>query len=180
VYGIVKQSGGNISVYSRPGEGTTFRVYFPVTTHGAPEPAASVEGDPTIWPTGSETVLVVEDEESVRGFVQRSLEQQGYHVLRAAHGTEALAVSDTHQGIIHLLLTDVVMPAISGPELAAQLRTRRPAMKVVFMSGYSSDAIAHQGRLAPDSTFIEKPVSPGRLARVVRQVLDANGDRRGA
>ena len=173
VYGIVKQSGGNISVYSKPGDGSTFRVYFPVATRAA-ESAAPDDGDQA-WPRGTETVLVTEDEEQVRAFVKRSLEQQGYKVLPAGHGAEALALSESYAGPIHLLLTDVVMPSMSGQELSRQLREQRPGLPVIFLSGYSAEAIAHHGRLAPDSLFLQKPVSPARLARAVREALDANG-----
>ena len=173
VYGIVRQTGGSISVYSQPGEGTTFRVYFPVSTSGAEAPAPEPVRE--TWPTGTETVLLAEDEDQVRTFVQRVLEGQGYRVLAAANGAEALAMADAQAGQIHLLVSDVVMPSMSGPELAKLVRKNRPSVHVIFLSGYSADAIARHGVLAPDSVFLQKPVTPGALARLVRQVLDRNG-----
>jgi CheY-like chemotaxis protein len=167
VYGIVKQSDGYIWVYSEPGGGTTFKVYLP-----------RVDGESAVRPVaaerlrGSETVLVVEDEAVVLDILREVLSGHGYDVLTAANGEEGLRVLSSHPGPIHLLLTDVVMPHLSGKELAEQLSARRKGLKVVFVSGYADDAIAHHGVLAPGSVFIQKPVSMAALARMVRDVLD--------
>ncbi|MGH7607082.1 MAG: ATP-binding protein, partial [Gemmatimonadales bacterium] len=170
VYGIVKQSGGYIAVHTERGHGTTFQVYLPRL--------ASVQGRPAPLPPktaarGSETVLVVEDEPAVLTLSRRALEAQGYVVLAAADGTAALRIVERHGGRIDLLLTDVVMPGLSGRELADQLAVRRPGMRVLYMSGYPGDAVVQHGSLAPGSAFLQKPFSPDGLARKVRDVLDA-------
>jgi signal transduction histidine kinase/CheY-like chemotaxis protein len=172
VYGIVKQSGGSITVYSQPGEGTTFRIYFPPAVAGA---EAERGAGPTNVPPGSETILIAEDEGQLRALLRRSLGALGYTVLEAADGREALEVARRHAGPIHLLLTDVVMPNLSGKELAGQLAHERPGLRVVFISGYSDEAIERHGVLAPGTVFVQKPVSLASLARTVREVLD--GDR---
>jgi CheY-like chemotaxis protein len=173
VYGIVKQSGGHISVYSEISHGTTFKIYLP--EHDAPgmtEPAA-VEG---AIPRGSETVLLVEDEDVVRGLARQILEQAGYHVLEASRGEEALRLCAAHEQPIQLVLTDVVMPETSGKEVADRLRTLRPEIKVLFMSGYTDEAIVHHGVLDAKVEFIQKPFTPVALARKVREVIDSNGN----
>ena len=172
VYGIVKQSGAHISVYSEVGYGTTFKIYLP--EHNAPvstEPAAEPIGS---W-GGSETVLLVEDEDAVRGLARQILEQEGYSVLEASRGEEALSLSAAYEQPIQLLLTDVVMPETSGKEVADRLRTLRPDIKVLFMSGYTDDAIVHHGVLDAKVQFIQKPFTPVALAKKVREVIDSNG-----
>jgi PAS domain S-box-containing protein len=171
VYGIVKQSGGNIWVYSEPAHGTTFKIYLPRveedldTLHGRDET--------DFLPRGSETVLLVEDEPSVRDLALRLLNQQGYKVLEAANGEEALRVVQEHIGEkIHLLLTDVVMPQMGGKELANQLKLLRPDVKVLYTSGYTDDAIVHHGVLEPGTHFLQKPFSPKTLTHKMREVLD--------
>ena len=171
VYGIVKQSGGNIWVYSELGRGTTFKLYLPVAEGaGEGEPA---EPPPERPVGGSETILVVEDEESLREVVRESLQVFGYTLLEARHGGEALLIAERHAGPIHLLLTDVVMPTMNGAELARRLAPLRPEMDVLYVSGYTDEAIVHHGVLEPGMAFLQKPFSPDQIVRKVREVLDA-------
>jgi CheY-like chemotaxis protein len=171
VYGIVKQSGGNIWVYSEVGRGTTFKVYLPCVDSPTDESRATI--DDTKAPVGSETVLLVEDEEMVRNMTREILQESGYQVLEAKHGQEALLVAKRHHGPIHLMLSDVVMPQMSGRELAEQLSPVRREMKVLYMSGYTDDAIVHHGVLDEGMAFIEKPFTPNALTRKLREVLSA-------
>jgi len=171
VYGIVKQSGGNIGVYSEPGHGTTVKIYFPRV--GGETEVLPRRDDTGSMARGSETVLVVEDEPSVRSLATHILRHQGYRVLDAADGEEAMHIAHEHtEDEIHLLLTDVVMPRMGGKELADRLKTLRPSVKVLFISGFPDDAIAHHGILAPGIAFLQKPFSPAALAQKVREVLD--------
>ena len=172
VYGIVKQSGGNIWAYSEPGRGTTFKIYLPRVDE-ALEPAR-VRDIPVASTAGEETILLVEDERVVRGLAVEILQRHGYSVLEARHGAEALQVAEKYPGPIHLMLTDVVMPYLGGPALAERLASLRPEMKVLFMSGYTGIAIAHQGALDADREFLQKPFTVEGLARKVREVLDAS------
>ncbi|MBI4484232.1 MAG: PAS domain S-box protein [Acidobacteria bacterium] len=171
VYGIVKQSGGNIWVYSEPGQGTTFKIYLPRVEESV-EVARPAE-PPRGTPEGSEIVLLAEDEEPVRKLVRQTLEMNGYTVLEARHGPEALQICERHAGSIHLIVTDVIMPEMSGRELAYRLTQLRPGIKVLYLSGYTSDAIVHHGVLDQGVAFLQKPFTPDALARKVREVLDA-------
>jgi two-component system cell cycle sensor histidine kinase/response regulator CckA len=171
VYGIVKQAGGFIWVYSEPGRGTSFKVYLPRVDEAA-EP--TVARPPTTEPRrGAETVLVVEDAASVRMVTRQVLERYGYTVLEAPNGETALRLAAKHHGPIQLLLTDVVMPGLSGRQLAEQLSRLRPEMKVLYVSGYADNAIVHHGILDSGVAYLQKPFTPESLARRVRDVLDA-------
>jgi len=170
VYGIVKQSGGNIWVYSELGRGTTFKVYLPRVAEIAP--TAQMVKVPALPPQGSETVLVVEDEEGVRSLVRGILKVGGYTVLEASRPADALTTCERYEGPIHLLFTDVVMPQMNGRELAERLTVMRPDTKVLYMSGYTDDAIIHHGVLDRGTPFLQKPFTPDALARKVREVLD--------
>jgi len=172
-YGIVKQSGGFIFVESEPGKGTTFTIYLPqVADPGAP---VARPPEPARAPAGAETILLAEDEAPVRTLAQRCLEEMGYRVLAASRADEAQRMAEHHAGPIHLLLTDVVMPGGSGPELAERLAARHPEMRVLYMSGYTDDAIVHRGVIAPGIELLEKPFTPATLTRRVRDVLDQPG-----
>jgi PAS domain S-box-containing protein len=172
VYGIVKQTDGYIWVYSEPGQGTSFKIYLPHVA-AAPEPPAPKPLVPASL-AGSETVLLAEDEEAVRNFTRRVLAAHGYTVLTAADGQEALHLAEQHAGPIHLLLTDVVMPNMGGRELAERLVAARHDTKVLYLSGYTDDAIVHHGVLEPGIAFLQKPFTLQGLARKLREVLDAS------
>ena len=173
VYGIVKQSGGNIWVYSEPGQGTTFKIYLPRVDEETT--ALSPQNKADSLPKGGETVLLVEDEPSVRRLAARVIRDQGYTLLEAANGEEALNVAQEYDGPIHLLLTDVIMPQMGGKELAEKLKTVRSKMKALFISGYTDEAIVRHGVLKPGTNFLQKPFSPTTLAQKVREVLDWRG-----
>ncbi len=173
VYGIVKQSGGNIWVYSELLKGTVFKVYLPRVAEVAEEYKRRIE--PERAAHGTETILLVEDDETLRELTHEVLDGYGYHVLDAANSDEALSISERYEKTIHLLLTDVVMPGMSGRDVADRLAELRPEIKVLFMSGYTDDAIVHHGVLDADASFIEKPFAPDALARKVRDVLDEQG-----
>jgi len=169
-YGVVKQAGGSIEVYSEVGIGTTFKIYLPRVEE---EASQLVKDDrPQDMRGGSETVLHVEDEDIVRNLCVQILERLGYKVLQAQNGTEAIALAQGYGDRIDLLLTDVVMPGMNGAELARQLVLHHPEMKVLFTSGYTDNAITHHGVLDEGVSFIEKPYTPSALARKVRGVLD--------
>ena len=171
VYGVVKQSGGNIWVYSEVGRGTTFKIYLPQVNEVAD--ARKSETVSTAVEGGTETVLLAEDEKLVRKFVRSILEKNGYTVLEAHHGSEALRVALQHPGPIHLLLTDMVMPLMGGKLLAQRMVGLRPGIRVLYMSGYSENAVVHHGVLESGTAFIEKPFTLETLARKVREALDA-------
>jgi hypothetical protein len=179
VYGIVKQSGGHITVYSEVSKGTTFKVYLPITTESVSLNNHSVVERESL--SGTETILLVEDEDSLRQLTRTFLQGRGYTVLLAASSDAARAVSEAHAGKIDLLLTDVVLPGISGVTLAEQLALTRPYMKVLFVSGYTGDAISHHGLHNSSLIFLSKPYGMIALARKVRDVLEStNGNALGA
>ncbi len=171
VFGIVRQSGGYISVDSELGHGTTFNVYLPMTDR--PADAKIDDGSPVVL-RGSETVLLVEDEDQVRAVATAILRRHGYNVLETSNGGEAFLVSKTFPSTIHLLLTDVVMPRMSGRTLAEELAPLRPDMRVLYASGYTDDATIHHGVLQAGVAFIQKPFTPDTLLRKVREVLDSS------
>jgi CheY-like chemotaxis protein len=170
VYGIVKQSGGYIWVYSEPGRGTTFKIHLPRVDEAVAEPPAARIASETS--RGSETILVVEDEDLVRELTREVLSAHGYTVLDAPHGPAALDVLDEHAGTIDLLLTDMVMPHMSGCELARRVLLRRPEIRVLYMSGYTGDTMAQQGVLKEGDSYLDKPFTLDALSRKVREVLD--------
>jgi CheY-like chemotaxis protein len=168
VYGVVKQHHGNVWVYSEPGQGTTFKVYLPRVADAVDE----LRAPPPSPGRGTETVLLVEDDGDVRRLAREILADYGYTVLEASEPSEARLIADRHAGPIQLLVTDVVMPGSSGRALAEDLASLRPEMKVLYMSGYTDNAIVHHGRLDPGTHFVQKPFTPPRLALKVREALD--------
>lgn len=177
VHGIVKQSGGHIWVYSEPGRGTTFKIYLPRVQ-------AEIEGPVSVSPrgaeaTGTETIFLVEDDDGVRRAAVRVLRRAGYQVIAADGGVEALAAFEAHQGPLDLLITDVVMPGMTGPEVAQRLRETSPGLRVLFVSGYSDEVIARQGLVGPGENYLEKPFVVDALLSRVREVLDEEGPRPG-
>jgi CheY-like chemotaxis protein len=177
VFGIVKQSGGSVEVYSVPNRGTSVKVYLPRIDQ--PVTAETAETNKKVA-RGTETILLVEDDEMVRSLVRDTLTREGYKVLDAPDPMEARRIADSFRGKIHLLITDVVMPKVSGRELADQLTRRRPDIKVMYMSGYTDSAIVNSGILQKEVAFLQKPFTPGSLTEKVRDVLEGNGRTRRA
>jgi CheY-like chemotaxis protein len=169
VYGMVQQTGGDVQVTSQPGRGSTFHVYLPVVM----ESLSSASEQPSAGAgIGTETVLVVEDETAVRDFTAKVLRQLGYQVLTASGGEQAIRVSDSHSAEISALITDVIMPGMSGRQVAEELKRRRTGIKVLFLSGYTEDVIAEHGVLEPGVDFLAKPFHLEDLGRKLREVLD--------
>jgi two-component system, cell cycle sensor histidine kinase and response regulator CckA len=171
VWAIAHQSGGHVEAHSAPGRGTTLTLYLPRTTGEVEEVRPEAPAPLTL--RGTETVLLVEDDEQVRCLVRDVLRRNGYHVLEAQNGGEAFLISEQHRSLVHLLLTDVVLPRMSGRELADRLRHQRPELRVLYVSGYTQDSVIDQGVLETDAPFLSKPVMPDDLLRQVRAVLDA-------
>ena len=174
VYGIVKQSGGSIWVYSEPGQGASFKIYLPRVEEALDASTTAKPGLDT--PRGNETILLAEDETPVRKLARHVLEKQGYTVLEASSGSEAIQVSERYPGQIDLLLSDMVMPGMSGTELSGQLYRFRPQIRTLFMSGYPNEALARHGPLRPNATLLQKPFTPSALAFKVRVAIDGKVD----
>ncbi len=168
VYGIVKQNGGLINVYSEPGRGTTFKIYLPRWT-GEGQPAPPTRE--ALGPRGSETVLIAEDEEAILRLAERILASHGYRVLTAAAPGDALRLAERYDEPIHLLLTDVVMPAMNGRELCERIRTSRAELRVLYMSGYTADVIANRGIVEDGVAFLQKPFTITGLLAAIRRTL---------
>jgi PAS domain S-box-containing protein len=172
VYGIVRQSGGHVGVYSEPGQGTTFKIYLPAVEERISSGKSPGGAKPV--PQGRETVLLVEDEEAVRKIARLVLQRHGYTVLEATNGQEAIDVGHRHGGQIGLLVTDVVMPGMGGREVATRLTALQPEIKVLYLSGYTDDAVVRHGILEAETAFLQKPFTPTTLAAKVREVLDGD------
>jgi DNA-binding NtrC family response regulator len=172
VYGIVKQSGGYVWIYSEPGHGTSVKIYFPEVSAAAAFQPSEYKPATKEAARGSETILLVEDEAAVRGLASRILEKQGYRVLSAQHGREAMDIASSETGKIDLVLTDVVMPGMNGRGLVERLDGIRPTMKSLYMSGYTDDDIIRRGFIEPSKSFLQKPFTSEALLQTVRKVLD--------
>ncbi|MDP2989296.1 MAG: ATP-binding protein, partial [Kiritimatiellota bacterium] len=172
-YGIVKQFGGHITVYSEVGRGTTFKIYFPESQEASA--AVSPTTQESLLLRGNETIMVVDDEANIVAMVSQILTELGYHIIAATSGSEALNLSDQHARTIDMVLTDIIMPELNGPDLVRMLRQKRPALKALYMSGYANNAAAQIGVLKPDTAFLQKPFSSETLTSCIRKVLDAPG-----
>jgi CheY-like chemotaxis protein len=171
IYGIVKQHNGWVTVESQVGQGTVFNIFFPALTGAAHELPPELAAPP--MPTGTETILIAEDETPVRNFASKLLQRLGYQVLLAENGVAALQVWAQHRENISLVLTDIVMPeGLKGYDLAARLRADRPGVKIIFTSGYASDADPRRRTLVEGANFIRKPFTAGALAEIIRHSLD--------
>jgi CheY-like chemotaxis protein len=177
VYGIVTQSGGHIEVHSQPAAGTLFKVYLPRTQEMATKTEPQLDETPSL--DGDETILLVEDEDGVRSLACETLRKNGYHVLVAGNGEEALELARQHGGAIDLLVSDVVMPKIGGGQLAKQLARQQPDMRILFVSGYTDSSLVHHGVMTGEVDCLTKPYSPDVLARKVREVLDRGESKSG-
>ena len=173
VYGIVKQSGGYIWVYSEPGKGSTFKIYLPRVAERVEPAQVVVPEEPAFTEPGTETILLAEDEANLRYLARQFLEKQGYRVIEAVDGAAAMQIAVAHEGIIHLLLTDVIMPGMNGRELAQRISEIRPNTKVLYMSGYTENVIGHNGTLDADVRLLQKPFTLRDLKNKVREVLDS-------
>jgi CheY-like chemotaxis protein len=171
VYGVVKQSGGYVWVYSEPGRGTSFKIYLPRIEETAVPAGRDGKSDMRAPQRGSETILLVEDEKGVRELAREYLTSSGYTVIEAENGHTALELASMHVGPIHLLLSDVVMPGISGRELAERVSQIRPGIKIVYMSGYTDQAVVHHGILENDAVLLQKPFTLMTLAAKLREIL---------
>jgi CheY-like chemotaxis protein len=171
VFGVAQQSEGSVWVYSEPGRGTTFKLYLPRVDRELEVTGATITASAPR--RGSETILLVEDDDQVRTVARSILTRSGYHVIEARNAGEALLHSEAHPGRIHLLLSDVVMPQLSGPELAKRLARGRPEMKVLCMSGYTDDSIVRHGVLEARVAFLQKPITPEVLTAKIREVLES-------
>ncbi|MBV9746781.1 MAG: response regulator, partial [Acidobacteriia bacterium] len=174
VFGIIKQSGGNLDVASEPGRGTTVSVYLPSIDQPV---IAEAEVVSQAAAHGTETILLVEDDEMVRTLVRETLQREGYKLLDAAEPMEARKLAESYKGPIQLLITDVIMPKISGRELARQILGQRPETKVLYMSGYTDTAIVKSGLEQNSIAFLQKPFTPSALTKKVREVLESNDSR---
>jgi CheY-like chemotaxis protein len=175
-YGIIKQSGGYIWCYSEPGHGTAFKIYLPRIEESGVHAAATVPAPAAAAAAasgGGETILLVEDQPELRYLLLRLLKMQGYAVMAAANPEEAVAITRDFKGAIHLMVTDVVMPGMNGPQLADQIVGSRPDLKVLFMSGYTDDAVVRHGLVAEERSFLQKPFTPHVLLARLREVLDS-------
>jgi CheY-like chemotaxis protein len=172
VYGIVKQGGGYIYVESAPGRGTTFKIYLPQAEETLAE-GWKPDNDTTLARGGTETILLVEDERAVRSLARRVLQARGYTVLEAENGDEAFFLCEQYAWPLHIVLTDVILPKMTGRRVAERLKLLRPALKVLFMSGHVDDALSHHGVLDAGTALLQKPFTATGLARKVREVLDA-------
>jgi len=172
-YGIVKQFGGHITVYSEVGRGTTFKLYFPESQEE--DAAGSPATQESVLLRGDETIMVIDDETNIVTMVSQILTELGYHVISATSGREAQILSDQHAQKIDMVLTDIIMPELNGPDLVRMLRQKRPTLKALYMSGYANNAAAQIGELKPDTAFLQKPFSSETLTHCIRKVLDAPG-----